>query len=388
MIDVAAASKAPSGVIWITGFSSSGKTTVGRKVEFLLRESGVNTIFLDGDDLRSIFAARWGYERADRVELARVYFRLCSHLAAQGYTVVIAAVAMYSEVREWLRENVPGIFEVYLDVPDEERKRRDQETKQVYEKVGDVTKMYDLPDDQVLRIENFGARSSEHTAKDITARFLHLAKNKVDFGRKGHWSKYYSSGVAPAAPSPFAEFVNGKIEPGSKLLEIGCGNGRDAAYFSREGHVVSALDPSSSAIDACRQNDLAGQIKYFHGTLPEIVASLPSDFETVYCRFVIHAMPITEEERLLSAVSAILKPGGRMFIECRSIKDEMARQGEIISPTERIFGHYRRFIIKDEFEVRLRTAGFKILEIMEEKGLAIFGDDNPVVIRVIAEYGN
>ena len=49
-----------SGVIWITGFSSSGKTTVGRKAELLLRKKSVNTIFLDGDDLRSIFAGRWG----------------------------------------------------------------------------------------------------------------------------------------------------------------------------------------------------------------------------------------------------------------------------------------------------------------------------------------
>jgi len=42
-----------SGLIWITGFSSSGKTTISRKVEFILRKK-YRTIFLDGDDLREL----------------------------------------------------------------------------------------------------------------------------------------------------------------------------------------------------------------------------------------------------------------------------------------------------------------------------------------------
>ena len=69
-------------VVWITGYSSAGKTTVGRLVEAELRRRNHSTVLLDGDDLRSIFSGRWGYDRADRVELARVYFRLCSHLAS------------------------------------------------------------------------------------------------------------------------------------------------------------------------------------------------------------------------------------------------------------------------------------------------------------------
>ena len=51
-----------SRVVWITGYSGSGKTTVARKVEASLREQGVSTISLDGDDLRAIFSGKWGYE--------------------------------------------------------------------------------------------------------------------------------------------------------------------------------------------------------------------------------------------------------------------------------------------------------------------------------------
>src|SRR5690349_19296873 len=72
--------RAPAaGLIWITGYSGAGKTTIGRKVEARLRAEGTPTVFLDGDDLRAIFAGRWGYDRQARVELAHIYFRLCSH---------------------------------------------------------------------------------------------------------------------------------------------------------------------------------------------------------------------------------------------------------------------------------------------------------------------
>jgi adenylylsulfate kinase-like enzyme len=374
------------GVIWITGFSSAGKTTVGRKVEKLLRNEGVNTILLDGDDLRSILDGHWGYEREDRVELAHVYFRLCSHLAAQGYTVVISAVAMYTEVREWLLENVPGFLEVYLDVPDAERKERDEKSKQVYKRVGDVSKMYDMPDDQVFRIKNFGDQTPDDSAKQIMTKYLELSVSDVDFRRQGHWSDYYSSGSAPAKPSPFAESVNGSIARGSKLIEIGCGNGRDSFFFAREGHKVKALDPSESAIEACRAADAGGAISYYQGTLPGIAETLPNDFDVAYSRFVIHAMPLVEEVRTLEAVAGVLSKGGRFYVECRSINDPMAREGEVISPTERIHGHYRRFIIKEELEERLETVGFKVIESIESKGLAVHGDDDPMIIRVVAEY--
>ncbi len=43
-------------VIWIIGYSASGKTTVARKLAFKLRADGVRTVSLDGDDLRAILA--------------------------------------------------------------------------------------------------------------------------------------------------------------------------------------------------------------------------------------------------------------------------------------------------------------------------------------------
>ena len=95
-------------------------------------------------------------------------------------------------------------------------------------------------------------------------------------------------------------------------------------------------------------------------------------------------MPIEEENALISTSFDLLKDGGCIFLECRSINDPLARKGEIISSTERVHGHYRRFIIPEEFQDRLVERGFKVISLHEENGLAKYNNDDPVVIRVIA----
>ena len=121
-----------SGLIWVTGFSASGKTTISRKLENLLKKKGFKTLYLDGDDLRGIFGNSWGYKRSDRMELAYVYFRMCNHLSTQGYIVIISAVAMFEDVSTWVRENIKNSMQVYLDVPADVRRHRDSLTKGIF----------------------------------------------------------------------------------------------------------------------------------------------------------------------------------------------------------------------------------------------------------------
>lgn len=358
------------GVIWITGYSAAGKTTVARSVIRRLRAAGVPAVHLDGDDLRSILAHRWGYERDDRVELARVYFRLCSHLAAQGLTVVISAIAMYDEVREWVSANIPNAMEVYLDVPEEERRRRDAATKKIYASGKVTADLYDEPKAPALRIANMGEVTPELAAERIVRHYMeHQGQSAVDAGRTDHWRAYYRSAQAPLKPSPFAETVAGRLPPAPARL----------------GHDVTAVDPSDAAIEFCRERHADTPARFEVGALPQVAPRLVPGFDVAYSRFVLHAMPLEEEIQTLAAAARLLKPGGRLYVECRSINDPMARLGEVISPTERIHGHYRRFIIAEELKERVRDAGFEVLDMIESNGLAVFGDDDPVVIRLTAE---
>ena len=71
--------KNKAGLIWVTGFSSSGKTTISREVNLLLKKSGYSTIFLDGDDLRKIFDYK-KFNRKDRLIYAFSYSRFCKYI--------------------------------------------------------------------------------------------------------------------------------------------------------------------------------------------------------------------------------------------------------------------------------------------------------------------
>lgn len=376
---------APTGVVWVTGYSASGKTSVGRKLKAKLQADGVPTVFLDGDDLRSILSNRWGYERADRIELARVYFRLCNHLASQGLTVVVAAVGLYDEVHEWLRENIPNTIVAYLDVPEQERRERDRRTKGLYESQN-FKDVYDGPPaDADLVIKNYGNVSPEQAADTIREFFHADGRTRLaDRGRKQHWEDYYASGRAPVEPSPFARDVSGQLAENSLLLEVGCGNGRDASLFAALGHRVSAVDTAQAAIDLCLKRDRDSAIRYTCGPARALIGERERPFDVVYSRFCIHVMTRKEETEFLETASKVLSSSGRMFIECRSIGDPLALQGEVLSPTERLCGHYHRFIILDELEESLDLAGFEILEAIESKGLARRGDEDPVVIRIVA----
>tara|TARA_Y100000588_G_C13411325_1_gene567546 strand:- start:210 stop:503 length:294 start_codon:yes stop_codon:yes gene_type:complete len=95
-------------------------------------------------------------------------------------------------------------------------------------------------------------------------------------------------------------------------------------------------------------------------------------------------MPLEEEIGLLKSSFNLLKKQGSLFIECRSIKDKLAREGDFLSHTERVSGHYRRFIIFDDFIKRLEDVGFTIENSIESDGLAKLRDNDPIVIRVQA----
>ena len=104
-------------VIWLTGLSGAGKTSIGKEVYRLLQAKRPNVVFLDGEVVRDIMGKNLGYTIADRRVGAMRISRLCRWLDSQGIDVVCATISFFDEVREWNREHIPQYFEVYIRVP-------------------------------------------------------------------------------------------------------------------------------------------------------------------------------------------------------------------------------------------------------------------------------
>jgi cytidine diphosphoramidate kinase len=125
-----------AGVIWITGLSGAGKTTIAAIVVEELRSEGLLVVLLDGDQMREVFnstaSSSANHSREARTSLAFQYARLCNLIASQGVIVVIATISLFKEVHEWNRKNTPTYFEAYLKVPIAELRKRDP--KEIYSK--------------------------------------------------------------------------------------------------------------------------------------------------------------------------------------------------------------------------------------------------------------
>lgn len=111
-------------VVWFTGLSGSGKSTVADWVAPDLEKRGLSVERLDGDSVRSIFP-NTGFSREDRdAHIRRVGF-LASKLEQHGVYVVASFVSPYEESREFVRGLCTSFMEIYVSTPIEECERRD-----------------------------------------------------------------------------------------------------------------------------------------------------------------------------------------------------------------------------------------------------------------------
>lgn len=163
-------------VIWITGLSGSGKTTLAKALQKKLPGS----VLLDGDELRqALGCGDYGFDVESRKNLAKTYSRLALLLASQGFTVLVATISLFHDLHAWNRENLPGYFEVFLDVPEDIRRKRDP--KKLYasnasQMAGREIKA-ELPANPHLRLSE--KQSLEESARTILKMMDNFSRNII-----------------------------------------------------------------------------------------------------------------------------------------------------------------------------------------------------------------
>src|SRR5688500_2663378 len=117
-------------VIWLTGLSGAGKTTIADRVALTLRDGGWPIEVLDGDVVRQHLGQGLGFSRADRNTNIRRSPFVAGPLAPNGVNVVVAAISPFREAREEARQELGRFLEVYVRCPVDELVKRD--TKGLY----------------------------------------------------------------------------------------------------------------------------------------------------------------------------------------------------------------------------------------------------------------
>lgn len=207
---------------------------------------------------------------------------------------------------------------------------------------------------------------------------------------KAYWDLFYSKTYKNILePSLFAKYIFEtflKTNKNINLIEFGCGNGRDALYFSSNKIKVTAIDSSEVAIKT-----LSSQHKNINFICGDFSADLEiykkEKFNICYSRFTLHAINEEKEDNLIENVKYIIKANSGLFcIEARSINDLKFGKGKKISDNEYIFdGHYRRFINVENLLKKLENKGFDIIYCDESENFAPAQNEKCVCFRLIAK---
>jgi bifunctional enzyme CysN/CysC len=165
---------APSFVVWFTGISGAGKSTIASVVEERLREKGLPVHNLDGDAVRHGLNRDLGFSDADRVENIRRVGEVARLFNNAGMIVLVAAISPFREGRDAARALAePGRFvEVHVDTPLEVAERRD--VKGLYKKARagqllnftGIDSPYEAPEQPEVRIDS-SFESAEDSADEV-----------------------------------------------------------------------------------------------------------------------------------------------------------------------------------------------------------------------------
>jgi adenylyl-sulfate kinase len=104
-------------VLWLTGLSGAGKSTVAAKLGPALAERGHRVELLDGDEVRTNLCQGLGFSREDRdTNIARIGY-VAGKLAKHGVAVLVAAISPYREARDRVRAEVDNFVEIHVAAP-------------------------------------------------------------------------------------------------------------------------------------------------------------------------------------------------------------------------------------------------------------------------------
>ena len=182
---------------------------------------------------------------------------------------------------------------------------------------------------------------------------------------KEYWIKFYK-GKHILRFSNFAKFVIKFIKnPIRRVCDVGCGNGRDSYYLAKKWNTAEVV-----GVDYANKPQDKKNVVFVKKDIRDLIQK-DVKFDLLYCRFFIH----TIDDRLFDS---ILKWGIKwVAIEVRSDKDKNKYK---------VFGEHERYYrTTNQLINNFHFNGYEIRYLIEDKNLAKFQGENPIIIRIIAK---
>jgi adenylylsulfate kinase len=176
-----------SGLVWFTGLSASGKSTIAHLVERELFNRGIRTYVFDGDNVRHGINSNLGFSREDRRENLRRIAELSKLFVDAGMIVLAAFISPYKEDREYMKQRFDGdnFLEIYVKCSIEECERRDPKGQYKKARAGiikeytGISAPYEEPEnpDLILDTENIDIETSVKKVLELFDKEKFLSLN-------------------------------------------------------------------------------------------------------------------------------------------------------------------------------------------------------------------
>jgi hypothetical protein len=208
--------------------------------------------------------------------------------------------------------------------------------------------------------------------------------------RLPYWQEFYKGPhrKVPTTPSQFATWAEQRMEPGSRVVELGAGTGRDAVWFAQRGHRVLSSDYCGGARQAvlATAEEAGVRAAYRPINLESLHSSLVAATRIAHApvphhicaRGLIDALAPTGRLGLWRFCAVAGRRGGLTFLEFRTPASRHERT---------FFGqHQRTYAEPDAIVAEIERHGGTVRERLQARGLAPLGQEDPMICRLVVSW--
>lgn len=167
-------------VIWLTGLSGAGKSTIAIEIAMWLNKIGVANTRLDGDIVREGLCSDLGFTPKDRKENVRRFAEVAALMEASGLITVVSMISPYKEDRALAKKRCGRFLEVYVETPIDICERRDPKGLYKRARAGQIKMFtgisapYEEPSDDAFNVQGHSGEPRE-AAENILNRLEDLS---------------------------------------------------------------------------------------------------------------------------------------------------------------------------------------------------------------------